>query len=78
MKSEWCAAHVAGLLGMKNKTGETIVCRQSPSCPRRHFSDLKQVSRAEVLKTLGYIKGFIGTEGCVMVKKARAGTFQGE
>ena len=59
MKSEWCAAHLAGLLGVKNKAGEIFKCRTS-QCPRQHASDLSQVSRADVVKTFGFIKGFIG------------------
>ena len=61
--------------GVKNKTGETFKCRISPSCPRQHASDLSQVSRADVVKKFGFIKGFIGTAGGGLAKDAKKGTW---
>ena len=78
MKSEWCAAHLARLLGVKNKAGETFKCRTSPSCPRQHASDLSQVSKADAVETFGFIKGFIGTAGGGLAKDSKKGTFKGE
>ena len=77
MKSEWYAAYLAGLLGVNNKAGEIFKYMTSP-CPRQHASDLSQVLRADVVKTFGFIKGFIGPAGDGLAKDAKKGTFKGE
>ena len=78
VKSEWCDAHIAGLLGLKNKKGVTFKCRATPVCSRRHVDNLKSMTRVEATQIFAFIKGFMDTQGDSLVTDAGKGTFKGE